>query len=260
MVEIKEGFEIKKVDGNGADNLKIEGLSVIKNERLILDNLSCTLPMGKIIGVIGPSGGGKTTLLRILAKLEAEYDGYVGLRGRDLRTLSINTIGMVFQQFHLFPHKTVLENLTLAPIHVAKMSVIDAQKRGVELLAMVGLLDKQSLYPHHLSGGQKQRVAIARALMMDPELLLFDEPTSALDPEMVSEVAAMISKLKSPHRLVVVVTNELRLARLCTDEVIFLEQGKLCGHHPTAELFRDISLPHCPLYSARLKEFIDHFN
>ncbi len=198
-----------------------------------VDNVSTEVAKGEVVVIIGPSGSGKSTFLRCLNALEIFEEGHVVINGVDLadRKTNLNTIraevGMVFQQFNLFPHKTVLENLTLAQRRVRKRSKKEAHEKGRQLLKKVGIPEKEMEYPSRLSGGQQQRVAIARALAMDPQIMLFDEPTSALDPEMVGEVLDVMKQLAKEGMTMVVVTHEMGFAREVADRVIFMDEGKV---------------------------------
>jgi len=198
-----------------------------------VDGVSAEVAAGEVVVVIGPSGSGKSTFLRCLNGLEQFDDGHVIIDGTDLasRKTDINKVrrevGMVFQQFNLFPHKTVLENITLAQKIVRKRDRAAAEEKARQLLNKVGIAEKESEYPSRLSGGQQQRVAIARALAMDPKIMLFDEPTSALDPEMVGEVLDVMKQLAREGMTMVVVTHEMGFAREVADRVIFMDHGKL---------------------------------
>jgi len=186
---------------------------------------------GEVVVVIGPSGSGKSTFLRCLNLLETPTDGEIYIDGDQINAPKVDVnkvrqkMGMVFQQFNLFPHLTIMENITLAPVKLKKMTKEEAKAKGAELLERVGLLDKADAYPAQLSGGQKQRVAIARALAMQPEILLFDEPTSALDPEMVGEVLDVMKDLAKSGMTMVVVTHEMGFAREVGTRVLFMDQG-----------------------------------
>lgn len=198
-----------------------------------VDGVSATVAKGEVVVIIGPSGSGKSTFLRCLNGLEQFDDGHIVIDGTDLanKKTDINKVrrevGMVFQQFNLFPHKTVLENITLAQKVVRRRSSTEAQEKGRQLLKKVGIAEKEKEYPSRLSGGQQQRVAIARALAMDPKIMLFDEPTSALDPEMVGEVLDVMKQLAREGMTMVVVTHEMGFAREVADRVIFMDEGKL---------------------------------
>ncbi len=198
-----------------------------------VDGVSTEVEKAEVVVIIGPSGSGKSTFLRCLNALEIFDEGHVIIDGVDLadRRTNLNKVraevGMVFQQFNLFPHKTVLENLTLAQMRVRKRSKEEAQKKARQLLAKVGIAEKEKEYPSRLSGGQMQRVAIARALAMDPKIMLFDEPTSALDPEMVGEVLDVMKQLAQEGMTMVVVTHEMGFAREVADRVIFMDEGKV---------------------------------
>lgn len=223
-----------------------------------VDDASLEVKKGEIICLIGPSGSGKSTLLRCIAGLEDPEEGEVWIDGerldlhskdqKKLEKLRIK-MGFVFQHFNLFPHMTVLENLTLAPIQVLGMDKAAAEQRAMELLARVGLADKRDAYPSKLSGGQKQRVAIARSLCMDPEIMLFDEPTSALDPEMVGEVLAVIKGLVKEGMTTVIVTHEMGFAREISDRVFFMDDGILAEKGTPEQIFSNPQNP-------RTKEFL----
>ena len=198
-----------------------------------VDDVSTEIARGEVVVVIGPSGSGKSTFLRCLNGLEEFDAGNISIDGVDLadRKTDINLVrrevGMVFQQFNLFPHKTVLENITLAQTIVRKRSPAEAESKGRALLAKVGIAEKEAEYPSRLSGGQQQRVAIARALAMDPKVILFDEPTSALDPEMVGEVLDVMKQLAREGMTMVVVTHEMGFAREVADRILFMDQGRI---------------------------------
>ncbi|GAA4071027.1 amino acid ABC transporter ATP-binding protein [Amphibacillus indicireducens] len=213
--------------------IKIEYLAKSFDKNEVLQNINLDIKKGEVISIIGPSGSGKSTLLRCVNLLEQPTEGKIFVNGDELTAPKANItkarekIGMVFQHFHLFPHLTVLENITYAPIKVKQLSKQEAQAKGRELLKRVGLEEKENDYPNRLSGGQKQRVAIARALAMEPELMLFDEPTSALDPEMVKEVLDVMKDLAHSGMTMLVVTHEMGFAKEVADRVIFLDEGKL---------------------------------
>ncbi|CAH0203445.1 Glutamine transport ATP-binding protein GlnQ [Microbacterium sp. Bi98] len=209
----------------------------------VLKGIDLTVEDGEVVAVIGPSGSGKSTLLRCLNKLEEPTSGHVIVDGVDLTDKSVKLdevrqrIGMVFQHFNLFPHMTVLENITLAPVELGKLSKAQAKERALALLDRVGLAEKADAKPASLSGGQKQRVAIARALAMDPEIMLFDEATSALDPEMVGEVLQVIRDLASGGMTMVLVTHEMGFAREVSGRTVFMDAGVVVEEAPPAELF-----------------------
>ncbi len=198
-----------------------------------LDNISLDISPGEKVVVIGPSGSGKSTMLRSINRLETIDRGSIVIDGKDIndKTNDINAVrqelGMVFQSFNLFPHKTVLGNLMMAPMKLKKMPKEDAEKVALELLDKVGIREKANVYPKMLSGGQQQRVAIARALAMDPKIMLFDEPTSALDPEMIGEVLDVMTNLAKEGMTMVCVTHEMGFAREVADKVIFMDKGKI---------------------------------
>ncbi len=209
----------------------------------VLNGINEHISPGEKVVVIGPSGSGKSTFLRCLNLLEVPTEGEIYIdgecitkKGTDVNKMR-EKMGMVFQQFNLFPHLTILDNITLAPIKVKKMAKQDAEKLAMELLDRVGLVDKAGAYPAQLSGGQQQRIAIARALAMNPEIMLFDEPTSALDPEMVGEVLSVMKDLADAGMTMVVVTHEMGFAREVASRVLFMDQGIIMEQGTPAELF-----------------------
>ena len=208
-----------------------------------LDGCSLDIHKGEVVAIIGPSGSGKSTLLRSLNLLEEPTSGAIFFDGVDLASKSVNIdqhrqkMGMVFQHFNLFPHKTVLQNITLAPVTLKKKTSAEAEAQARALLERIGLSDKADEYPNMLSGGQKQRIAIVRALAMDPEVMLFDEPTSALDPEMVGEVLDLMRDLAKDGMTMAVVTHEMGFAREVADRVVFMADGKILEEGAPAELF-----------------------
>ncbi|WP_337491107.1 amino acid ABC transporter ATP-binding protein [Vescimonas sp.] len=208
-----------------------------------LNDCNLDIAQGEVVAIIGPSGSGKSTLLRSLNLLEEPTSGQIFFDGVDLADKSVDInlhrqkMGMVFQHFNLFPHKTVLQNITMAPLALKKKTPEEAQKQAMELLERIGLADKAGEYPNMLSGGQKQRIAIVRALAMDPEVMLFDEPTSALDPEMVGEVLDLMRSLAKEGMTMAVVTHEMGFAREVADRVVFMAEGKILEEGSPAELF-----------------------
>ncbi len=223
--------------------IRVEGLTKQFGKLSVLRGIDCTIQASEVVCVIGPSGSGKSTFLRCLNGLEDASGGRVLVRGVSVHEAKTDVdalrseIGMVFQRFNLFPHKTVLENITLAPTHVRGLSSAQARARAHELLLKVGLLDKIDAYPNQLSGGQQQRVAIARALAMQPLMMLFDEPTSALDPEMVGEVLGVMQSLAEEGMTMVIVTHEMGFARQVADRVLFLDEGLVVEEGTPADLF-----------------------
>jgi glutamine transport system ATP-binding protein len=209
----------------------------------VLKDISLDVDPQEVVVVIGPSGSGKSTFIRCLNMLETINGGQVLIDGKDLtdKNTNINTIrtdvGMVFQHFNLFPHKTILDNITLAPMNVRKMKKKEAEEKAMRLLEKVGLAEKAFAYPESLSGGQKQRVAIARALAMEPKIMLFDEPTSALDPEMVGEVLEVMKQLAKDGMTMIVVTHEMGFAREVGDRVIFMDNGYIVEQSEPKVLF-----------------------
>ena len=215
----------------------------------VLKGIDEHIEKGEVVVVIGPSGSGKSTFLRCLNLLEEPTSGKIVFEGNDItdKKVDINKIrekmGMVFQQFNLFPHKTVLQNLTIAPIKVKGLSKSEAEKKAMVLLDRVGLSNKATAYPSSLSGGQKQRIAIARALAMEPDVMLFDEPTSALDPEMVGEVLSVMKDLAKEGMTMVVVTHEMGFAREVGDRILFMDNGNIVEQGTPEEIFSNPKNP-----------------
>lgn len=235
--------------------IKTEGLEKAFGKVQVLKGITTEIHKGEVVVIIGPSGSGKSTFLRTLNLLEEPTGGKIYFEGVDITDPKINInkhrqkMGMVFQQFNLFPHMTVLKNMTLAPIKLLKLSKADAEKRATELLDRVGLSDRANAYPNQLSGGQKQRVAIVRALCMQPDVMLFDEPTSALDPEMVGEVLSVMKKLADDGMTMAVVTHEMGFAREVADRVLFIDEGIIMEEGTPEEVFGNPKSP-------RLKDFL----
>ena len=223
--------------------IKVENLKKSFGKNEVLKDINVMIQPKEVVVVIGPSGSGKSTFLRCINQLETITAGHVLIEGLDTtdKNVDINKVrtevGMVFQHFNLFPHKTVIENIMLAPMKVRKVSKEQAKQKGIELLSKVGLADKANAYPDSLSGGQKQRVAIARALAMEPKIMLFDEPTSALDPEMVGEVLEVMKQLAKEGMTMVVVTHEMGFAKEVGDRVIFMDEGYIVEENVPEELF-----------------------
>lgn len=221
----------------------------------VLDHIDATIRQGEVVVIVGPSGSGKSTFLRSLNLLEMPTSGEILFEGKEITDPKSNLnqyrqkIGMVFQHFNLFANKTILENMTLAPIKVLKKSKAEAEKEAMELLARVGLAEKANAYPAQLSGGQKQRIAIVRALAMNPDVILFDEPTSALDPEMVGEVLELMKQLAEEGMTMVVVTHEMGFAREVASRVVFIDEGVIKEEAEPKEFFANPK-------DARLKEFL----
>ena len=223
--------------------IRVKALTKRFGQLAVLRGIDCAIKASEVVCVIGPSGSGKSTFLRCLNGLEEASGGEVLVHGvsvheprTDVDALR-SEIGMVFQRFNLFPHKTVLENITLAPTKVRGLTAAQAHLRAQELLDKVGLIDKIDAYPNQLSGGQQQRVAIARALAMQPRIMLFDEPTSALDPEMVGEVLAVMQALAEEGMTMVVVTHEMGFARQVADRVLFIDEGLVVEEGTPADIF-----------------------
>lgn len=223
--------------------IKVKNLKKNFGENEVLKDINIQINEREVVVVIGPSGSGKSTFLRCLNKLEESTSGAIVINGMDLTAPKVNIneiradVGMVFQQFNLFPHKTVLDNITIAPIKVRRKGKKEAEEKAYQLLEKVGLVGKAQAYPDSLSGGQKQRIAIARALAMEPKIMLFDEPTSALDPEMVGEVLAVMKELALEGMTMVVVTHEMGFAREVGDRVVFMDEGYIIEEAPPITLF-----------------------
>lgn len=236
LIEVKE---LKKYFGNNK----------------VLDGISTDICQGEVVVIIGPSGSGKSTFLRSLNLLEIPTGGKILVEGADITDPKVDInkhrqkIGMVFQQFNLFPHKTVKENIMLAPVKLGLMSREQASQKADELLKRVGLPDKADAYPDRLSGGQKQRIAIARSLAMNPDVMLFDEPTSALDPEMVGEVLSLMKELAADGMTMVVVTHEMGFAKEVATRVVFIDEGKIQEENSPKEFFENPQ-------NTRLKDFL----
>ena len=235
--------------------IKVENLQKHFGENKVLDGITTEIHKGEVVAIIGPSGSGKSTFLRSLNLLEVPTGGRILFENVDITDPKVDInrhrqkIGMVFQQFNLFPHKTVKENIMLAPVTLKLMTPEEASEKAEELLARVGLPDKAEAYPGSLSGGQKQRIAIARALAMNPDVMLFDEPTSALDPEMVGEVLEIMKELAKTGMTMVVVTHEMGFAREVASRVLFIDGGNIQEDAPPKEFFA------CPK-NQRLREFL----
>ena len=235
--------------------IRVRGLKKDFDDLSVLKGIDVDIHKGDVVCVIGASGSGKSTFLRCLNLLEIPTGGSIEFDGVDLTGTKVDLdlhrqkMGMVFQQFNLFPHLTVLDNLTLAPVLLKKSSKAEAEAKAMELLDRVGLADRAASYPNQLSGGQKQRVAIVRALCMDPEVMLFDEPTSALDPEMVGEVLDVMKSLARKGMTMVVVTHEMGFAREVSNRVLFMDEGIIMEENTPEELFGN---PKCE----RLQSFL----
>ncbi len=234
--------------------ISVKDLTKTYGEAKAVANVSEEIKRGEVIAIIGPSGSGKSTFLRCLNLLEEPNGGSIFFDGQDITKASdINIyrrkMGMVFQHFNLFPHMSIMKNLTLAPIKLLGKSKKDAEKKAMLLLEKVGLADRAESYPNQLSGGQKQRIAIVRSLCMEPEVMLFDEPTSALDPEMVGEVLGVMKELAKEKMTMIVVTHEMGFAREVADRVIFMEAGKIAEQGSPEKIFNNPE-------SERLKKFL----
>ena len=233
--------------------IQIKNLNKYFGKLQVLKNISYTINKGDVISIIGPSGSGKSTLLRCINLLEVPTNGEIIFKGVNIQNTNINKIrenmGMVFQHFNLFPHMTVLENITLTPIKVKNMDKDKAKDIAIDLLKKVGLSDKKDSYPSSLSGGQKQRIAIARALAIKPHVLLFDEPTSALDPEMVKEVLNVIKELAQEGMTMIIVTHEMNFAKQVSNQIIFMDMGEIIEVNEPNQFFNNTK-------SERAKQFL----
>ena len=237
--------------------IRVEGVSKIYNGGAVvaLNDCNFSVSRGEVVAIIGASGSGKSTLLRCLNLLEEPTSGHIYFDGVDLADKKVDLnlhrrkMGMVFQHFNLFPHKTVMQNITLAPVYLKMKTREEAEKNGMELLKRIGLADKAKEYPNMLSGGQKQRIAIVRALAMEPEVMLFDEPTSALDPEMVGEVLDLMRDLAKAGMTMVVVTHEMGFAREVANRVVFMADGRPLEEGTPEEIFNNPQ-------SDRLRDFL----
>lgn len=235
--------------------IKVENLEKNFGKIEVLKGIDTEIKKGEVVVIIGASGSGKSTFLRCLNLLEHPTGGHIYLDGTDITddATDINIhrqkMGMVFQQFNLFPHMSILKNMTIAPIKLLKISKQDAEAKAMSLLEKVGLADRADAYPSQLSGGQKQRVAIVRALCMDPEIMLFDEPTSALDPEMVGEVLGVIKDLAASGMTMAIVTHEMGFAREVADRIIFIDEGVIAEEGTPEEIFSNPQ-------STRLQDFL----
>ena len=240
---------------NGDVLIRVENLQKAFGDFHALNGITEEIHKGEVVVIIGPSGSGKSTFLRSLNLLEVPTGGHIYFEGVDITDAKVDIdkhrqkMGMVFQHFNLFPHKTILENITLAPIKLLKKDKAEAEKEARELLKRVGLEEKADSYPSQLSGGQKQRIAIVRSLAMNPDVMLFDEPTSALDPEMVGEVLELMKQLAQEGMTMVVVTHEMGFAREVADRVMFVDEGRVKEQVTPEEFFANPK-------DERLKEFL----
>jgi polar amino acid transport system ATP-binding protein len=243
------------VNANGEVLIHVEDLYKTYGKLNALDGVTEDIRKGEVVVIVGPSGSGKSTFLRSLNLLEVPTKGHIFFEGVDITSPKVDIdlhrrkMGMVFQHFNLFPHKTILENITLAPIKLLKKSKEEANAKAMELLEMVGLAEKANAYPSQLSGGQKQRIAIVRSLAMEPEVMLFDEPTSALDPEMVGEVLEIMKQLAKGGMTMVVVTHEMGFAKEVGTRVLFFDEGKVKEQNAPKEFFENPQ-------DERLQEFL----
>ena len=235
--------------------LEVQNLTKSFGTNQVLKGVNTTVKKGEVVCVIGPSGSGKSTFFRCINKLEIPSGGHIYFEGVDMVgkgeevDKKIQQLGMVFQQFNLFPHMTVLDNITMAPVRVKKILKTEAEAMAQDLLKLVGLEEKAGAYPGNLSGGQQQRIAIARALAMDPEVMLFDEPTSALDPEMVGEVLEVMKSLAQKGTTMIVVTHEMGFAREVSDRVLFIDEGVIMEEGNPKDFFSNPT-------NERLKRFL----
>lgn len=241
--------------GTGEPLIRVKELCKSFDGVDVLKNITTTIKKGEVVFVVGPSGSGKSTFLRCMNLLEEPTGGHIFFEGTDItdKNTDINLLrrkmGMVFQQFNLFPHMSIMKNMTIAPVKLLGVKEEDAVKEAEKLLARVGLLDKKDAYPGQLSGGQKQRIAIVRALMMKPDVMLFDEPTSALDPEMVGEVLNVMRELAKEHMTMLVVTHEMGFARKVGTRVLFMDGGQIAEEGTPEQIFEHPQNP-------RTKEFL----
>ena len=235
--------------------LEVKKLKKKFGSNVVLNDISFNVSKGDIISIVGPSGSGKSTLLRCLNLIEKPSSGDIIFEGISLigkkadLSLLRQKMGMVFQQFNLFPHLTVIDNITLAPIKLKLMNEVTARKKALELLNTINLKDKAKHYPNELSGGQKQRVAIIRTLIMEPDIILFDEPTSALDPEMIGEVLDLIKKVADTGKTMVIVSHEMNFVKKVSNRVLFIDGGKVIFDGKTKDFFLSENI--------RIKEFLD---
>lgn len=235
--------------------LEVKKLKKKFGSNVVLNDISFNVSKGDIISIVGPSGSGKSTLLRCLNLIEKPSSGDIIFEGISLigkktdLSLLRQKMGMVFQQFNLFPHLTVIDNITLAPIKLKLMNEVTARKKALELLNTINLKDKAEHYPNELSGGQKQRVAIIRTLIMEPDIILFDEPTSALDPEMIGEVFDLIKKVADTGKTMVIVSHEMNFVKKVSNRVLFIDSGKVIFDGKTKDFFSSENI--------RIKEFLD---
>lgn len=240
--------------------IKLENVRKNYKATRVLNNVSFSANNGEIVAIIGPSGCGKTTLLKCINGLEKIDNGKIIIEGDDITKKNFDlsklrqNVGIVFQQFNLFPHMTVKENITLAPLQVKKMKKNDAEVLAMLLLEKVGLLSKMDCYPHELSGGQAQRIAIARTLAMQPKAILFDEPTSALDPHMTKEVLDVIKDLKNNNMIIIIVTHEMKFAREIADRVVFLHNGQVLENDTAENVFNHPRTPIAKAFFSILEE------
>lgn len=238
--------------------LEVKNLKKSFGNNVVLKDINFKVNKGDIISIVGPSGSGKSTLLRCINMIEKPSGGNIIFEGKSLMDKNTNLslirekIGMVFQQFNLFPHLTVLDNITLAPIKLKLMSEDIAKKKTIELLKTIDLKDKADEYPNSLSGGQKQRVAIIRTLIMEPDIILFDEPTSALDPEMVGEVLELIKKVADTGKTMIIVSHEMNFVKKIANRILFLDEGKIMFDGKTKDFFNSDN--------ERIKEFLSKIN
>lgn len=235
--------------------LEVKKLKKRFGSNVVLNDISFNVSKGDIISIVGPSGSGKSTLLRCLNLIEKPSSGDIIFEGISLvskkadLSLLRQKMGMVFQQFNLFPHLTVIDNITLAPVKLKLMNEVTARKKALELLNTINLKDKAEHYPNELSGGQKQRVAIIRTLIMEPDIILFDEPTSALDPEMIGEVLDLIKKVADTGKTMVIVSHEMNFVKKVSNRVLFIDGGKVIFDGKTKDFFSSENI--------RIKEFLD---
>ena len=254
-VEFRDKYRIRIYNMSDKVIIEVEGLEKHFGDHQVLRGLNTKIYEGEVVAIIGPSGCGKSTFLRSINLLEKPTGGTIKFEGTVTTDRKVNVnelrskIGMVFQQFNLFPNMTVKKNIMLAPVELGKMSKADAEKKAMDLLTRIGLADKAEMHPQRLSGGQQQRVAIVRALAMEPDVMLFDEPTSALDPEMVGEVLNLIKDLTKTGMTMIIVTHEMAFAREIADRVMFIDEGVVKEEGPPEQIFNNPQ-------NQRLKDFL----
>lgn len=251
--KVAEMSNISSQSGNAETIFRIKNLKKTFGDHVAVDDVSAEIRQGEAVFILGPSGSGKSTFLRCLNLLEMPDDGEILFHGNDVRRGDINAfrarVGMVFQHFNLFPHLSVIDNITLAPVKTGRLNKTEAVANAERLLKRIGLFEKRHAFPQQLSGGQKQRIAIVRALVMNPDVILFDEPTSALDPEMVGEVLALMKDLAQGGLTMIVVTHEIAFAREVASRILFMDHGKIVSDSSPQKFFSEMPSP-------RIRDFL----